>query len=66
MGKKVRVSAYQRSDGTYVHSYTREDPRAKNMTKKELPNENIQDTSFIGGNEEQEEEQNDQYEQEGD
>ena len=41
MAKKVRVSPYQRSDGTRVRGYIREDPRASNKaTSHELPPEN--------------------------
>ena len=40
MAKKVRVSPYQKSDGTRVHGYIREDPRASNKgVSSELPPE---------------------------
>ena len=56
MAKKVRVPAYQKSDGTHVRSYERTDPRTKKATEKELPSEDNQDQSFIGEYEEPEEE----------
>jgi len=40
LAKKVRVSPYQKSDGTRVRGYVREDPRASNKgTFHELPPE---------------------------
>jgi len=40
MAKKVRVSPYQKSDGTRVRGYVREDPRASSKgASHELPPE---------------------------
>ena len=41
LAKKVRVSPYQKSDGTRVRGYIREDPRASSKgAPHELPPEN--------------------------
>lgn len=61
MPKKVKVPAYQKKDGTYVHSYVRTDPRSKKIPEKELPGEE-EDLSYLSS--EYEEEQNDDVEEE--
>jgi hypothetical protein len=62
MSKKVKVPAYQKKDGTYVHSYVRTDPRSKKIPEKELPGEDgEEDLSYLSGGYE---EQNDDVEEE--
>ena len=50
MAKKVRVRAYQKSDGTRVRGYIREDPRAFSKgASHELPPENDKPSFLSGG-----------------
>jgi len=66
MAKKVRVSAYQRSDGTRVRGYIREDPRASDKgTSHELPPENDK-PSFLSEGIEPEEDKESEEDKGGD
>ena len=61
LAKKVRVSAYQRSDGTRVRGYIREDPRASDKgTSHELPPENDKPSFLSEGIEPEEDKENEE------
>jgi len=50
LAKKVRVRAYQKTDGTRVRGYIREDPRASDRgTSHELPPEDDKPSFLSGG-----------------
>jgi len=66
LAKKVRVSAYQKSDGTRVRGYIREDPRASNkVNSHELPPEDDK-PSFLSGGIEPEEDKESEEDKGGD
>jgi len=58
LAKKVRVNPYQKSDGTRVRGYVREDPRASSRgTPHELPPEDHK-PSFLSEGIEPEDQEN--------
>ena len=66
MAKKVRVRAYQKSDGTRVRGYIREDPRASSKgAPHELPPEDDK-PSFLSGGIEPEEDKESEEDKGGD
>jgi len=66
MAKKVHVSSYQKSDGTRVRGYIREDPRASNKgASNELPPED-QKPSFLSEGIEPEDKESEEETKEGD
>jgi len=61
LSKKVRVSPYQRSDGTRVRGYVREDPRASNKgTSHELPPEDDKPSFLSEGIEPEEDDESEE------
>ena len=66
MAKKVRVRAYQKSDGTRVRGYIREDPRASSKgAPHELPPEDDK-PSFLSEGIEPEEDKESEEDKGGD
>jgi len=66
MAKKVRVSPYQKSDGTRVRGYVREDPRVSNkFASHELPPEDDK-PSFLSEGIEPEEDKESEEDKGGD
>ena len=66
MAKKVRVNPYQKSDGTRVRGYIREDPRASSKgASHELPPED-QKPSFLSEGIEPKKEESEDDTREGD
>jgi len=66
LAKKVRVNPYQRSDGTKVRGYVREDPRASNKgAPHELPPENDK-PSFLSEGIEPEDKESEEEDKGGD
>ena len=66
MAKKVRVNPYQRSDGTRVRGYVREDPRASSKgAPHELPPEDDK-PSFLSEGIEPEEDKESEEDKGGD
>jgi len=67
LAKKVRVSPYQKSDGTKVRGYVREDPRASSKgILHELPPEDDKPSFLSEGIEPDEDGESEKEEKEGD
>jgi len=61
LAKKVRVNPYQKSNGTRVRGYVREDPRASvKGTSKELPPEDQRPSFFSEGIEPEEDKESEE------
>lgn len=67
MAKKVHVSPYQKTDGTRVRGYTREDPRASvKGAPHELPPEDDKPSFLSEGIEPEEDRESEEEAKEGD
>jgi len=67
LAKKVRVSSYQKADGTRVRGYIREDPRASSRgALHELPPEDHKPSFLSEGIEPEEDEKSEEEIKQGD